>query len=121
MSTFNYPALAKVAVRLLTQFGMPHNYRRTIPGSYDPDSGTTTDDQIIVMPMTAVQFDVTNEMVDGTLILTGDKIVYSIPAVRPMQGDEYDVETGQWWRVIRTTETKPAETPVLQECVIRVR
>lgn len=120
MSTFNYPALAKVAVRLLTQFGMAHNFRHTETGEFDPTTGDSPT-TVTLLPTTAVQFDVTNDMVDGTLILSGDKIVYSVPAVRPMQADEFDVSPDVWWRVIRTTETKPAETPVLQECVIRAR
>lgn len=120
MSTFNYPALAKVAVRLLTQFGMPHNYRRTVTGEFDPSTGSAPE-TITLLPTTAVIFDVTNDMVDGTLILAGDKIGYAIPAVRPMQGDDFDVAPDVWWKITSTTETNPAETPVLQEFTIRVR
>ncbi len=120
MSTFNYPALAKVAVRLLSQFGMAHQFRRTSNGEFDPVTGTTPSTTTL-LDTTAVQFDVDNKMVDGTLILQGDKIVYSIPAVKPQVGDDFSISDGIWWKVMSVTETKPAETPVLQECVIRAR
>lgn len=120
MSTFNYPALAKVAVRLLTQFGMPHQFRRMVTGEFDPTTGTTPE-VVTLLDTTAVQFDVDNKLVDGTLIRQGDKIVYSIPAVKPEVGDDFSVSEGVWWKVMQVTETKPAETPVLQECLIRAR
>ena len=42
MSGINYTSLAATATRLLTDDGQPMTLRRTVPGTYDPVTGTTT-------------------------------------------------------------------------------
>lgn len=42
MTTFDYTSTAATATRLLTRFGTTLQLRRTIPGTYDPITGTTT-------------------------------------------------------------------------------
>ena len=119
MSTFPYPKLVGVSNKLLSLFGQATQYRRTVTGEYDPVTGTTPTTTTLY-DVTAVAFDVDNKLIDGTLIRVGDKQVYSTPNFKPEVGDEYPVD-GVWWKVVLPIETKPAETAVLQQCIIRGR
>ena len=117
MSSFNYPATAATATRLLERFGAAAVLVRTTAGAYDPATGATpvTD---TMLPTTAAVFAYDQKYIDGTLILQGDQLAYCAPAVEPKQGDKFTWQ-GATRTVISVKPTSPAGVPVLFEAQIR--
>lgn len=117
MTAFNYAATAATATRLLQRFGAAATIRRTQPGAYDPDTGTSTP-TVTDLSTTAAVFDMDQKYVDGTQVLQGDKTAYCDPGVAPEQGDSF-VWQGTTFAVIAVKPVSPAGTPVLFEAQIR--
>ena len=117
MTTFNYPATAATATRLLKRFGADATVKRVSGSAYDPDTGTMTP-TYTSLPTTAAVFDFAQKYIDGTLILQGDKQAYCAPAVAPVQGDQFDWH-GVTYTVIAVKPVSPAGVPVLFEAQIR--
>ena len=70
--SFNYPATAATAKRLLERFGAAATLKRDTTGTYDPSTGTspvTTES----LATTAAVFAYPQRYIDGTLILQGDQ------------------------------------------------
>lgn len=115
--SFNYPATAATATRLLERFGAACTLIRTTTGTYDPATGSdpvTTQS----LPTTAAVFAYDQKYIDGTLILQGDQLAYCAPAVTPKQGDSFTWQ-GTTFSVIAVKPISPAGIPVLFEVQIR--
>jgi len=117
MTTFNYPATAATATKLLQRFGAACTINRSMEGAYDPATGETIP-TFDVLPTIAAVFAYAQKYIDGTLILQGDKQAYCAPAVAPVQGDQFDWQ-GVTYTVIAVKPTSPAGVPVLFEAQIR--
>lgn len=115
--TFNYPATAATATRLLQRFGAPATVKRTTAGTYDPATGTSTP-SVASLPTTAAVFAYAQKYIDGTLILQGDQQAYCAPGVEPKQGDVLTWQ-GDDWTVVSVKPTSPAGVPVLFEAQLR--
>lgn len=117
MASFNYPATAATATRLLQRFGASCTLVRTTTGAYDPATGsnTVTTESLAT---TAAVFAYDQKYIDGTLILQGDQLAYCAPAVEPKQGDSFTWQ-GVTRTVIAVKPTSPAGIPVLFEAQIR--
>ena len=115
--TFNYTATAATATRLLQNFGAAATLTRVTPGTYDPDTGTSTPTETD-LSTTAAVFDMDQKYVDGTLVLQGDKIAYCAPAVEPEQGDRFTWQ-GTAYTIVAVKPISPAGTAVLFEAQIR--
>ena len=117
MTTFNYPATAATANRLLQRFGAAATVKHPTGTAYDPDTGTTVPTYASTATTAAV-FDYAQKYIDGTLILQGDKQAYCAPAVAPVQGDQFDWQ-GVTYTVIAVKPVSPAGVPVLFEAQLR--
>lgn len=117
MASFNYPATAATATRLLERFGASCTLVRTTTGAYDPATGsnTVTTDSL---PTTAAVFAYDQKYIDGTLVLQGDQLAYCAPAVAPKQGDSFAWNSATF-TVIAVKPISPAGIPVLFEAQIR--
>ena len=124
MTTFNYPATAATATRLLQRFGAAATVKHPTGSAYDPDTGTTVPTYASTATTAAV-FDYAQKYIDGTLILQGDKQAYCAPAVAPVQGDQFDWPvnvpgvTTVTYTVIAVKPVSPAGVPVLFEAQLR--
>lgn len=117
MTTFNYPATAATATRLLLRFGAAAVLVRKTPGTYDPATGTTPVTDTILSTVAAV-FAYDQNYVDGTLVLQGDHLAYCAPGVEPKQGDRFTWNS-KTYTVISVKPTAPAGVPVLFEAQLR--
>ncbi|KAF1706287.1 hypothetical protein [Pseudoxanthomonas sacheonensis] len=117
MASFNYPATAATATRLLTRFGATCTLVRTTTGAYDPATGSNTV-TVENLPTTAAVFAYDQKYIDGTLILAGDQLAYCAPAVTPKQGDSFTWNSATF-TVIAVKPISPAGIPILFEVQIR--
>lgn len=115
--TFNYPATAATATRLLERFGAAAVLVRTTTGAYDPATGSNTV-TVANLATTAAVFAYDQKYIDGTLILAGDQLAYCAPGVTPKQGDSL-AWNSKTYTVIAVKPTSPAGVPVLYEAQIR--
>lgn len=115
--SFNYPATAATATRLLQRFGAACTIKHPTGSAYDPAIGTTVPTYTSA-PSTAAVFAYAQKYIDGTLILQGDQQAYCAPGVAPVQGDTM-TWAGRDYTVIAVKPTSPAGVPVLFEVQIR--
>lgn len=115
--TFNYPATAATATRILTRFGAACTLKRTSQGAYNPATGTSAV-TTTSLPTTAAVFAYPQKYVDGTLILEGDQQAFCAPGVVPKQGDALTWQ-GVDYQVVMVKPVSPAGIPVLFEAQIR--
>ena len=84
--TFDYPATAATATRLLARFGAACILHRVTAGTYTPATGSATPAYTDIVTTAAV-FAYDQKYIDGTLILQGDQLAYCAPATEPTKGD----------------------------------
>lgn len=119
MSEF-YDEMAAIAHELLTEFGGPVSLRRTVPGAYDPATGTTTADVTTTWPGTGARFDYEQKDIDGTRVRSGDQRVYLsvVGVVEPLTGDKVLIGSAEL-TVVASRPLKPASTAVLYDVQVR--
>jgi hypothetical protein len=119
VSTF-YEDMAATAHELLTEFGGPAALTRVTPGSYDPDTGTTTGDVTTTWNATVACFEYAQVEIDGTRIRHGDQRAYMsvVGVVNPQTGDTLTVN-GVVLNVVASRPLKPASTAVLYDVQVR--
>lgn len=115
--SFDYPATAATATRLLQRFGAACTLKRQTPGAYNPATGTATS-TYTDYATTAAVFDYAQRYIDGTLIKQGDKQAYCAPGVEPVQGDRF-TWNGATYTIVAVKPVSPAGVPVLFEAQLR--
>lgn len=71
-----YSDLAVDAAGLIEEFGQPMLLSRTVPGAYNPTTGSSAVSVASVVTATGLAFDYEFKNVDNKLIRQGDKQVY---------------------------------------------
>lgn len=117
MGSFNYPATAATATRLLARFGAACAIKRQTGTAYDPETSTNVPTYTDTASTAAV-FAYDQKYIDGTLIKQGDQRAYCAPAAEPKQGDQF-VWQGTTYTVVAAKPVSPAGVPVLFEAQIR--
>lgn len=115
--TFNYPATAATATRLLTRFGAAATIKRATGAAYNTSAGTSAVTYASTATTAAV-FAYAQKYIDGTLIKQGDQLAYCAPGFAPIQGDRF-TWNGADLEVISVKPISPAGVPVLYEAQIR--
>ena len=95
--------------------------RRTEGGTYNPATGTVTGETTTDYPCRGVILDFTRDMIDGTLILAGDKqatIEAASLAVEPRPSDDL-IQDGASWNIIAVDVVKPGSVPFLYKLQVR--
>ena len=69
--------LASMAKKMIIRDGTPAIYRKTLDGTYDPETGEVVS-TVVDYNVNVVLFDYTRAAANGTLIETTDKEVYMI-------------------------------------------
>jgi hypothetical protein len=115
-----YDEVAADADALIAELGTTSTLTRTVPGGYDPDTGTTTGDVTTVYPCTLAVIPIADKFVDGTRILTGDQEAYmsAVGLGDPMPGDVV-VWRGATYTTVKGEILAPAGTAVLYTLQLR--
>ncbi|MCD1266067.1 hypothetical protein B5M44_19150 [Shinella sumterensis] len=112
-----YPKLQQTAARLIAKFGQAGAIRRTTTSgpAYDPETVTTDHAcQLAVMQYT-------DDKIDGTLIMRGDKLVYLSTAglsIEPSTADKV-VIGGEEHAIVNVKPLSPAGLVVFWEAQAR--
>jgi len=129
MSQF-YDRMASTALRLIERFGQTITLRDTVPGEYDPVTGSQTPDVEVDQPAQAILQDYALQQsgmsyAEGTVIKQGDKKIL----VAAMTKDANDqpvqltpptlttivIADGATWTIVNIKEINPAGTPLVYE------
>ena len=115
-----YGDLAKTADELLAEFGRAVTIRINTPGTYDPETGTTTVSTADHIGY-GCTFDYGASAIDGTMIVQGDKQLYLSPVGMPEPGiDDLAIIDGVTWRITPPVKViAPAGVAVLYDCNLR--
>jgi hypothetical protein len=120
MSQF-YDRMASTALRLIEQFGQTITLRDTVPGEYDPVTGSQTPDVEVDQPAQAILQDYALQpsgmsYAEGTVIKQGDKkILVAAQGLTPPQLTTTVIADGATWTVVNIKEINPAGTPLVYE------
>jgi hypothetical protein len=118
--SFDYAGIAADVNGILAEFGAPAILSRTVPGSYDATTGTTTADVTTTYTGTGAKFEYESRAIDGSLIRQGDQRVYlsTVGIVNPQTGDTLTIG-GTVYNVVASRPLQPALTAVLYDAQIR--
>lgn len=117
-----YDDFAAAAVELLEEFGQNLVVSRASGGGdYDPETGGVTPGVNEVYLGTGAEFDYRQDLIDGTVVLQGDRRVLIAPdlATTPRPGDTVALEDGTTLTVVASKPVKPAGPIVLHEVQAR--
>lgn len=129
MSQF-YDRMASTALRLIERFGQTITLRDTVPGEYDPVTGSQTPDVEVDQPAQAILQDYALQQsgmsyAEGTVIKQGDKKIL-VAAMTTDANDEQVqitpptltatvIADGATWTIVNIKEINPAGTPLVYE------
>ena len=120
MSQF-YDRMAATALRLIEQFGQEITLRDTVPGEYDPVTGSQTPDVEVDQPAQAILQDYALQQsgmtyAEGTVIKQGDKkILVAAQGLTPPTLTTTVLADGATWTIVNIKEINPAGTPLVYE------
>jgi len=120
MSQF-YDRMASTALRLIERFGQTITLRDTVPGEYDPVTGSQTPDVEVNQPAQAVLQDYALQQsgmsyAEGTVIKQGDKkILVAAQGLTPPTLTTTVIAGGATWTIVNIKEINPAGTPLVYE------
>lgn len=129
MSQF-YDRMASTALRLIERFGQTITMRDTVPGEYDPVTGSQTPDVEVNQPAQAILQDYALQQAgmsyaEGTVIKQGDKKILVAAMTKdandqPVQITPPKLTTkvladGATWTIVNVKEINPAGTPLVYE------
>ena len=126
-----YPGLQNTATSLLKKFGRTVSLTKTVPGSFDPTTGTDSGKQTHTCEVLAVFVGLSAKYKDKFAIQQGDSVALVAPKggefaaysahyfpdeeVVPKQNDILDDD----WTILAIEEVNPAGTAVLYKCHVR--
>ena len=120
MSQF-YDRMASTALRLIERFGQTITLRDTVPGEYDPVTGSQTPDVEVDQPAQAILQDYALQQsgmsyAEGAVIKQGDKkILVAAQGLTPPQLTTTVLADGATWTIVNIKEINPAGTPLVYE------
>ena len=118
-----YNDMAKMALEMIAEFGLPVVIRKTTVGKYDPETGTAPPDTVTEQTAQGILLDFTGqEFQNNSLIKQGDKklkIAAQGLAWVPDLLNKVIVQGRTWSIVPPLKEINPAGTPILYELQVR--
>lgn len=114
--TFSYGSLATKATSLIKNFGRELTFTRTSKGTYNPNTGTTTDSSSTFSKFCCV-FDYNDAETNGTTIQQGDRRLLSEPFTYEVN-DTVSIDS-EVFRIISVLENKPATTLLSVDLQVR--
>lgn len=114
-----YTELAADAKELLAEFGQDVTLVTTTQGSYDVDTGTTTDSTVTQSGLKAVVTNYKQAEIDGTKILQGDCKVIIESAATPSVNSTVTTADGTVFTVIDFVKIAPSGEAVIYKLRVR--
>lgn len=120
MTQYDYAKAAATAARLLARYGQPITVTEALPGTYDPDTGTTTPGGAQIWAPNAVKLDYESKEIDGTNILVSDQrvLMQALTGLNPKPDAKLTIG-GEVWRVVVAKPLAPAGVVVLLDVQVR--
>lgn len=117
MSDF-YERMAAAASRLIEQFGQQVNLSRTTGRVINPVTGAVTPGVTEVFTPKGIFKSYPDNLIDGTRIKAGDRLVVLDSQVEPQMTDKIEAQ-GTLWPIQEIITANPAGTPIVY--MVRVR
>lgn len=118
MSAF-YDNMAATASRLIGKYGQVISIKRVSGGTIDPVTGTTTAGTTTSYPVQGILQRYPDSLIDGTRILTSDRLAILAPAVEPVITDKLAFG-GKDWAIASIQTANPAGTPLVYFVQVRL-
>lgn len=110
-----YAGLQNTAANLLEKFGQSVNLVKTVPGTFDPTTGTSSGDTTTTNSVSAVFVGINAKWKDKFAIEQGDSV--ALVAADGAEPEQNDVLDG--WTILAIETVNPASTAVLYKCHVR--
>lgn len=118
MSDF-YTKMAATASRLIGKYGQAMAIKRVSGGTIDPVTGATTAGTTTSYPVQGILQRYPDALIDGTRILTSDRLAILTPVVEPVITDKLAFGNKDW--TIASIQTaNPAGTPLVYFVQVRL-
>ena len=114
--SFSYGSLATKATSLIKNFGRELTFTRTSKGTYNPNTGKTTDSSSTFSKFCCV-FDYSDAETNGTTIQQGDRRLLSEPFTYEVN-DTVSIDS-EVFRIINVLENKPSTTLLSVDLQVR--
>jgi hypothetical protein len=112
MSDAFYNSLASTASKLLSKFGGDVTISRTTGGSINPVTGAVTAGTTTVLEAKGLITDFKDELIDGTVIQYGDRLLVIDSSIVPVLTDR-PVVSNQQWNIMKIMTKQPANVPIV--------
>jgi hypothetical protein len=110
-----YAGLQNTAAKMLAKFGRSVNLTKTVPGTFDPTTGTSSGNTTTTEDVSAVFVGISQKWKDKFVIEQGDSV--ALVAADGLEPEQNDVLDG--WTILAVEAVKPADTAVLFKCHVR--
>ena len=118
MSDF-YPRMAATASRLIGKYGQAISIKRTTGDTIDPVTGITTAGTSSTLTTTGILQRYPDSLIDGTRILTSDRLAILAPTFEPTLEDTLSFG-GKDWTIASIQTANPAGTPLVYFVQVRL-
>lgn len=107
-----YSEMAEVANDLLAEFGQTITLLRTTPGTFDETTETETGDSTAELTATGIQKNFAQGLIDGSRILSSDKLFILDDDQVPVMTDKIKVGS-VYWNIVDINPVEPAGIPLV--------
>ena len=118
MSDF-YTKMAATASRLIGKYGQAMAIKRVSGGTIDPVTGTVTAGTSSTLATTGILQRYPDSLIDGTRILTSDRLAILAPTAEPAMTDKLAFN-GKDWTIASIQTANPAGTPLVYFVQVRL-
>ena len=118
MSAF-YDNMAATASRLIGKYGQAISIKRTTGGTIDPVTGITTAGTASTLATTGILQRYPDSLIDGTRILTSDRLAILAPEVEPNLTDKLTFGSKDW-AIVSIQFSNPAGTNLVYFVQVRL-
>lgn len=118
MSDF-YTQMAATASRLIGKYGQAISIKRTTGESVDPVTGIVTAGTTSTLATTGILQRYPDALIDGTRILTADRLAMLAPTREPALTDKLAFG-GKDWPIVSIQTANPAGTPLVYFVQVRL-
>jgi hypothetical protein len=113
-----YESLGDTALSLLVKFGKSITLSRETGGSIDPITGAVTAGTDTSVTTTGVLLSYPDKMIDGTRILSSDRLLLLSNEQAPLPSDKPVID-GEEWSIVNPDKISPAGIDVIYKIQVR--
>lgn len=113
-----YGEMAEVVLSMLKEFGKPVTVVRETDGVFDPVTGSNTPGTTEHLKFNGVLKSYKQSLIDGSLIMQGDKLLVLDASHEPKKGDKVQSVDGNW-QIEFVDSMNPAGVPLAYKVQVR--